>query len=127
MKRATITAGAFATILVLLALAAQDVAPDAATSPAMISSTAQAHDGLLYGRVTTHDGAVYEGRLRWGGNEEALWGNYFNGFKDENSWVAYAPAAEGAPVHLRDRNPRLEPPDRPRSAVHGTLRPHRAH
>jgi hypothetical protein len=47
MKRATITGGAFAIILVLLALAAQDLEPAAATSPAMIPSTAEAHEGLL--------------------------------------------------------------------------------
>ena len=98
MKRATIIGGAFATTLVLLALAVghrdreRDVDTAAATSPAMTPSTAQAHEGLLYGRVTTVDGAVYEGRLRWGGDEEAVWGNYFNGFKDENPWVAFAPS-----------------------------------
>ncbi len=64
----------------------------AMTSCAMIPSTAEAHEGILYGRVTTDDDAVYEGRLRWGGDEEALWGNYFNGSKDENPWVAYVPS-----------------------------------
>ena len=92
MKRATITGGAFAIILVLLALAAQDLESAAATSPAMIPSTAEAHEGLLFGRVGTDDGAVYEGQLRWGGNQEAVWGNYFNGFKDENPWAIHAPA-----------------------------------
>jgi hypothetical protein len=92
MKTAAIIGGAFAIILVLLALAARDLEPAAATSPAMIPSTAEAHEGLLYGRVRTDDGAAYEGRLRWGGDEEALWGNYFNGFKDENPWVAYVPS-----------------------------------
>ena len=98
MMRATIAGGAFATMLALLALAVvkrapeQDVDPAAATtSPAMAQSTADAHEGLLYGRVTTDDGGSYEGRLRFGGDEEALWGNYFNGFKDENPWVAHAP------------------------------------
>jgi hypothetical protein len=47
---------------------------------------------LLYGRVTMEDGVVYEGRLRWGGDEEALWGNYFNGFKAKNPWTGYAPS-----------------------------------
>ena len=87
----------------VLALAAgcraheQDVDPAAATSPAITASTAiiqstaaaaEAYPSFLYGRVTTVDGATYEGRLRWGGDEEAFWGNYFNGFKDENPWVA---------------------------------------
>ncbi len=95
MKRTTV-AGALATMLVLLALSVgrraldQDAHP-AATSTAMTPSSGEAHQGLLYGRVTTDDGDIYEGRLRWGGDEEALWGNYFNGFKDENPWAAHVP------------------------------------
>ena len=109
MTRATIAGGAFATLLVLLALAAgrrapeQDVDPATATSPAMPPSTAEAaeaHEGFLYGRITTDDGATYEGRLRWGGDEEAFWGDYFNGFKDENPWAAHAP-----PEQLKERRP----------------------
>ena len=73
----------------------QDVDPAAATSSAITPSTAatpaEVHRGFLYGRVTTDDGVTYEGRLRWGGDEEAFWGDYFNGFKDENPWVAHAP------------------------------------
>jgi hypothetical protein len=95
-----IAGGAFATVLVLLALATrhgapqQDVGPAAATSPAITPSTAaaaEAHQGFLYGRVTTYGGVTYEGRLRWGGDEEAFWGDYFNGSKDENPWVAHVP------------------------------------
>ena len=97
MTRATIAGGAFATALVLLALALvvrdrapeQDVDPAAATSPAI--TAAEAHPGFLYGRITTVDGATYEGRLRWGGDEEAFWGDYFNGAKDENPWAAHVP------------------------------------
>ena len=48
---------------------------------------AQLTTGNLYGRVTDVYGATYVGRLRWGGNEEAFWGNYFNGFKEENRWA----------------------------------------
>jgi hypothetical protein len=107
MTRATIAGGVFTIVLVLLALAAayralnQDVEPAAATSPAIKPSTAPAaakthpaaetHQGFLYGRITTADGATYEGRLRWGGDEEAFWGDYFNGRKDENPWVAHVP------------------------------------
>jgi len=115
MTRATIAGGVFAIMLVLLALATgylalerdgdpalvltrflhpgpeHDADPAAATSPAETSSTAGTHEGLLYGRVITDDGETYEGRLRWGGDEEALWGNYFNGFRDESPWAAYAP------------------------------------
>jgi hypothetical protein len=107
MTRATIAGGVFATVLVLLALTAgymalhQDVHPAAATSPATTPSTApaagethpaaEAHPGFLYGRITTVDGASYEGRLRWGGDQEAFWGDYFNGSKDENLWIAHTP------------------------------------
>jgi len=96
MTRRRIAGGAFPALLILLAFAAcqradeQGVARAESTSPAMTSSTGTAHEGLLHGRITTDDGTIYEGRLRWGGDEEALWGNYFNGFKDENPWVAHA-------------------------------------
>ena len=52
---------------------------------------AEAHPGFLYGRITAVDGATYEGRLRWGGDQEAFWGDYFNGAKDENPWAVHAP------------------------------------
>ncbi|HWN44391.1 MAG TPA: hypothetical protein VNW71_19360 [Thermoanaerobaculia bacterium] len=106
MTRAKIAGGAFAAVLVLLALAVgyraleQDADPAAATSPAITPSTtpaaeahpaAEIHQGLLYGRITTLDGATYEGRLRWGRDQEAFWGDYFNGSKDENPWAAQVP------------------------------------
>jgi hypothetical protein len=47
--------------------------------------------GTIYGRIVTEAGAVHAGLLRWGGDEEALWSNYFNGAKSENPWVVYAP------------------------------------
>ena len=116
MTRATIVGGAFAFVLILLALAVgrwalnHDVHPTAATSPAIAPSTtpaatethptAETHEGFLYGRITTADGATYEGRLRWGGDEEAFWGDYFNGSKDENPWVVHAP-----PEQLEERRP----------------------
>ena len=94
-------------MLVLLILATgrldreQDIGPGVATVPAIPSSAAaQTHQGFLYGRITTDDGATYEGRLRWGGDEEAFWGDYFNGFKDENPWVSHAP-----PEQLTERRP----------------------
>lgn len=97
MKRARIAA--VATVLVLLALAVgyralkRNVNPTTATSPMAASQTteetADAHPSFLYGRITTVDGVSYEGRLRWGGNEEAFWGDYFNGAKKQNPWVAH--------------------------------------
>ncbi|HUP23255.1 MAG TPA: hypothetical protein VNB06_09995 [Thermoanaerobaculia bacterium] len=113
MTRAKIAGGAFAIVLVLLALGAgrrilelaldgghrdleQDADPAAATSRAIDPSTGApleegAHHGFLYGRITATDGVIYEGRLRFGGNEEAFWSDYFNGFKKENPWAAHAP------------------------------------
>lgn len=105
MTRSTIAGGAFATVLILLALAVgyralnQDVQPAVATSPAIPPPTApaethlgaEAHPGFLYGRITTVDGATYEGRLRWGRDQEAFWGDYFNGVKQENPWLAHVP------------------------------------
>jgi hypothetical protein len=116
MKRATIAGGAFVSVLVLLALALAvghwtrepDADPAAATSPAIAPSppaaethpAAETQQGFLYGRITTADGATYEGRLRWGGDEEAFWGDYFNGVKDENPWPAHVP-----PEQLEVRSP----------------------
>jgi len=111
MTRATIAGGAFAAVLLLLALAAgyraldQHVHPVAATSPetspavppgippASAPAAAETHPGFLYGRITTVDGATYEGRLRWGeeGDQEAFWGDYFNGSKHANPWLAQVP------------------------------------
>ena len=94
MRRATITAWAAASVLGALAvIAAYSVVGGtlASDSPPASRSTGAVHAGLLYGRVTTTDGITYEGRLRFGGgrgrDEEALWGNYFNGRKDGNPWV----------------------------------------
>jgi hypothetical protein len=119
MKRATITGGAFATVLVLIALAAglrsrrQGVPPAPAASSAVTPSTtpaaagidpaAETYQGFLYGRITTIDGATYEGRLRWGRGEEAFWGDYFNGSKHENPWVAHVP-----PERLRKQSRLIE-------------------
>ena len=42
----------------------------------------------------TTDGSIYEGRLRWGGDEEAFWGDYFNGSKAGNLWAAQVPSEQ---------------------------------
>ncbi|MBZ0089712.1 MAG: hypothetical protein K8H90_04960, partial [Thermoanaerobaculia bacterium] len=107
MNRAAIALGACATVLGLLALAAgyraleREVRPAAAIPSAIPPGTAPtaeeaepataSREGFLYGRITTVDGASYEGRLRWGGGQEAFWGDYFNGAKRENPWVAQVP------------------------------------
>lgn len=98
MKRGRGIGGALATGLVLIALAAgyralrqrADTAP-AASPAAAVPAAEQAHPSLIYGRISTLDGAAYEGRLRWGGGEEAFWGDYFNGAKRENLWAAHVP------------------------------------
>ena len=53
--------------------------------------TAPVGGSYLYGRVLAADGTVYEGRLRFGGNEEAFWDDAFNGARQENVWTQYAP------------------------------------
>ncbi len=90
MTRATIAGGAFATVLALLVVAVgyralkQEVRPaESATRSITLAATEthpapETHQGFLYGRITTTDGDTYEGRLRWGGDEEAFWGDYFN-------------------------------------------------
>jgi len=68
-----------------------DAGSTAASSPGGDAPSTGTHQGLLYGRITTVDDEIYEGRLRWGSNEEAVWGNYFNGRKADNPWAAYVP------------------------------------
>lgn len=101
MRRSTIVGIAAAALLVLaLALvlrprpagrASSLAEPGRAPSPASPAAPAEVHPGFLYGRVTTLTGATYEGRLRWGGDQEAFWGDSFNGRKKENSWAALVP------------------------------------
>jgi hypothetical protein len=108
MTRATIVGVVFATVLALLAgivgiraLRQNLRRHHAAKAPAVPLSTpppvgetqpvTQADQGFLYGRVTTVDGALYEGRLRFGGDEEAFWDDTFNGFKDKNPWASQVP------------------------------------
>jgi hypothetical protein len=100
MKRTTAVGGAFVILLALLVFARNPGAfePEvnasaAASPPASISSSAsteEASQGFLYGRVTTEEGAAYVGRLRFGRDEEAFWGDYFNGLKGKNPWAAHA-------------------------------------
>lgn len=89
LLKVTIGGVALAVGVVLLSLAAWDFQRFTVPAPSLPPLPLAAGEALLYGRVTTHDGTVYEGRLRWGGSEEALWGHYFNGFKGENPWAGY--------------------------------------
>ncbi|MFN2443313.1 MAG: hypothetical protein ABR517_11580, partial [Thermoanaerobaculia bacterium] len=107
MTRTRIVGGVGAIVLLLLALAAgyrvlrKDAGPAAPTAvTSSNAAVAEAHPGFIYGRITTIDGATFEGRLRWGGTEEAFWGDYFNGAKEENLWAARVPA-ERLPTERR--------------------------
>ncbi len=108
MRRAAIAGVVVAIVFVLLAVAVRyrtlqkEAAPTAASStakspsPAINPATAPAAapaeaPGFLYGRITAVGGVTYEGRLRWGGSQEAFWGDYFNGAKDENTWATQIP------------------------------------
>jgi hypothetical protein len=105
MTGAKIAGGAFATVLLLIAGAAGYRAfkrtghPAAATSAitpvttpdAKTHAAAKNDEGFIHGRIITVDGAHYEGRLRWGGTQEAFWGDYFNGSKHGNTWLAQVP------------------------------------
>ncbi len=98
MTKATIAGGAFVTALVLLVVffVVRDSAPEQGVEPAAAippSTPAEDHPGFVYGRITTVDDATYEGRLRWGGDQEAFWGDYFDGAKHENPWEVHAPQA----------------------------------
>jgi hypothetical protein len=81
MKLMWLTAG----VLSVGALLAATLEPETLAVPER-----NAEAGLLYGRVTT-SASVFEGRLRWGGDQEALWSNYFNGARSGNPWAMYAP------------------------------------
>jgi hypothetical protein len=114
MTKATIVGALAIVLVVLFALVAgyrafkltleQEEEPAAVISPATsisaVEGASEAHQGFIFGRVTTDNGAIFEGRLRFGGDEEAFWGDYFNGLKSENPWVAQAP-----PEQLRERRP----------------------
>ncbi len=103
MKKATILGEAFAASFLTLVLTAchRDTRRDAESAAATLAAatptstamnaTATARDGFLYGRITLNDGTAYEGRLRWGVDEEALWSNYFNGARAKNAWAALVP------------------------------------
>jgi hypothetical protein len=101
MKTATIVGAALVTLLVVVLAGSHRVVEErvdarAAVPPAVPSpatSRDESHPGFLYGRVSTEDGATYVGRLRFGRDEEAFWGDYFNGVRDQNPWAAQSQVA----------------------------------
>jgi hypothetical protein len=80
-------------VLVLLVLAGSYRALEQEVDASAAASRATGQ-GFLYGRVTTDDGAAYLGRLRFGRDEEAFWGDYFNGSKGDNPWATHSPAGQ---------------------------------
>jgi hypothetical protein len=101
MTKATTAGRSTTALLAMLTLAGGcgsfgDDRDDAGSTSAGTTASApagmEAHPSFLYGRITTVDGDSYEGRIRFGGDEEAFWSEYFNGFKDGNPWVAQVPA-----------------------------------
>jgi hypothetical protein len=114
ITKATIAGGAAIVLVVLFALIARlsvfeeifksEDERATLTAPVATPSTEEAasetQQGFIFGRVTTDDGAIYEGRLRFGGDQEAFWGDYFNGFKEKNPWVTQVP-----PDQLKERQP----------------------
>ncbi len=87
-----------AVLLVVFALAAawrvfendDDTAARTSTRPSTVAEAA-VHPSFIYGRVTTIAGGTHEGRLRFGGDQEAFWGHFFNGVRDANRWAGLVP------------------------------------
>ena len=95
-----VSTAAFVLLLVALVVRLRVSEPNAEPAEAVTAAidpsrplSAGGYQGFLYGRITTGDGVTYEGRLRWGGNQEAFWDDYFNGAKDENPWGPHVPLA----------------------------------
>ena len=100
MRRTTIigaamVAAAALIVFTFLALSGGEPAPassvPASTTPADPSSALEVRPDVLYGRITTTDGETHEGRLRWGVDQEAFWGDLFDGLKSDNHWADHAP------------------------------------
>ena len=79
----------------------RDSAPERGVAPATPppAITGENHPGFLYGRIAV-DGATYEGRLRFGGDQEAFWGDYFDGFKPDSPWAVHAPGGGRHPLEI---------------------------
>lgn len=96
--KATIIGGVIAAAVAVLVFARGDDnavrAAHAASAAAAAVPSGEPSQGFIYGRVTTDDDGVFEGRLRFGGDEEALWSNQFNGVKPDNVWQSYLESDE---------------------------------
>ena len=79
-------------LAIAIALVMTGCGEEEAGGPPSSAALEAPHPSLLYGRVVTYGGDTFEGRLRWGGGEEAFWGDYFNGTMDDNPWAEHVPA-----------------------------------
>ncbi|SNT25573.1 hypothetical protein SAMN05421640_2982 [Ekhidna lutea] len=64
-----------------------------ATAILFFTSISAQDEGFIYGKVTTEDGDVYEGPIRWG-KEEVYWTDMFNTSKRENKNLDYLSSRE---------------------------------
>ena len=93
MKPLTLAAAAFAMLLVVVLVGPHRAVEGKVDAPARApvasppAPVEHAGEGFLFGRVTTEEGTTYAGRLRFGRDEEAFWGDYFNGIKSQNPWA----------------------------------------
>lgn len=71
----------------------------------IISTSMSANEGFIYGKLTTIDGDVYTGQIRWG-KEEAYWTDIFNGTKEDNENYRYLTREDKEKLRdkSRDRN-----------------------
>merc|ERR1712130_634958 len=71
----------------------------------IISTSISANEAFIYGKLTTIDGDVYTGQIRWG-KEEAYWTDIFNGTKEDNENYRYLTREDKEALRdkSRDRN-----------------------
>jgi hypothetical protein len=101
ITRAAIAGGVLVSALALVVLTVVvryglPSVPAATTLPHVAMDT---RTDFLYGRITAEDGTVYEGRLRWGGDQEAFWDDHFNGAKSKNPWDAHS-TRQNSPIEI---------------------------
>lgn len=112
-NRGTIAVGTAIAGFLALGLVAGRWAADQKAEPLVVRAPAttaepglgagDGEQGIIYGRVIAVDGATWEGRLRFGGDEEAYWGEYFNAARAGNPWIAHMPSAA-----LKEARPGVE-------------------
>ena len=59
------------------------------------------NQSFIFGKITTVDGEVYQGQIRWG-KEEAFWFDMFNASKDENENLKYLTDREMDELNEKD-------------------------